>query len=154
VIHRPNGLAAVARGPLLFSLPVGSRWVRQQKEGVEDMPWLNNWEVFPTTAWNYALAVDADHPQDDIAFEEGPVGDRPFNPDNAPIRARVKGRRVPWEMIRGAAAPMPSGEPFGPFEDLTLIPYGCTALRMTEMPVQSAAGIPKGCGPLPPTESR
>ncbi len=135
LLPRPNGLSAVARGPLLYSLNVPGRWVKQDKEGVGDMPWLNNFEVFPTAAWNYGLCVDALDPAKDIRFEERPVGARPFSPEGAPVRAKLRGRKVPWQMVRGAAAPAPSGEAYGESEELELIPYGCTVLRMTEMPV-------------------
>jgi hypothetical protein len=50
----------------------------------------------------------------------------------------VKGRRLPaWGLERGAAAPPPQSPvaSTGPLEDLTLIPYGCTDLRITEFPV-------------------
>ena len=65
------------------------------------------------------------------------VGAAPFSPTGAPVVAKVKGRRLPgWGLEKGAAAPPPRSPVSSaePLEALTLIPYGCTDLRMTEFP--------------------
>ncbi len=136
VLHeRANGLVALSRGPLVYALPIGERLVRQTKADATERPWLNNWEVFPTTPWNEGLLLNRNRLSEDVTFEERPVGDCPFSPDGAPVAARVRGRTVPWAMERGAAAPAPSDPAEGPAHALRLIPYGCTNLRMTELPL-------------------
>jgi hypothetical protein len=132
---RPNHLYAIVRGPLVYSLPIGEKWVMQSKEAALDEPWLNNYEVFPTTAWNYGLILDVSDPAAGLTFEEHAVGSRPFSPDGAPVSAQVKGRTVTWEACQGYAFPVPSRGKPGPVCELKLIPYGCTNLRMTEMPM-------------------
>lgn len=137
VVSRPNDLYAVTRGPLVYSLKIGEDWrpINQDMPGHE---WPHgDYEVHATTAWNYGLCLDPAHPQSHLSFEENGVGDLPFSPEGAPVACRVKGRKVAWEKIAGSAAPMPSGGIIGEVEDLVLIPYGCTNLRMTEMPIVS-----------------
>jgi hypothetical protein len=92
--------------------------------------------VHPTTPWNYALALGDDVARS-IAFERRPLGDRPFSPEGAPVIARATGRLLPgWKLERGAAAPPPQSPAVSSerLEALILIPYGCTNLRITELP--------------------
>ena len=133
-----NGAAAIARGPLVYALKIGEEW-RQVNQDLphRELPHAD-WEVYPTTPWNYALAVSAATLAQDVTFHEHPLGDRPFSPDGAPVSATVRGLRVPdWGMENGSAADVPAGPiaVAGPPEELTLIPYGCTNLRITEFPI-------------------
>jgi uncharacterized protein len=119
-------------GPLVFALPVGAEW--KKLRGNEPFA---DWEVLPTSAWNYALELDNKRLKESAAVEWKPIGERPFSPEGAPVFAKVKGRNVPsWKLERNAAAPPPPSpvETSEPLEELTLVPYGCTSLRITEFP--------------------
>jgi uncharacterized protein len=130
--RRYNGAVSISRGPLVFALKIGEEWRKLRGEEPHA-----DWEVYPTTPWNYAVDVDPDRPGPAVVIAETPMGSPVFSPEGAPIRAAVKARRLPdWELESNAAAPPPTSpaQSSEPLEDVTLIPYGCTNLRVTEFP--------------------
>ncbi len=132
-----NRAASLIRGPLVYALKMGEQWNRVHADApYRELPHAD-WEVLPTTPWNYALDVDETTADSAVAFNEHPVGDCPFSPEGAPITATVRGRKLPgWDLDRGSAADAPPSPVTSeePEETLTLIPYGCTNLRVTEFP--------------------
>lgn len=129
---RYRDTVAILRGPLVFSLKIGEDW--KKVKGQEPHA---DWEVHPTTAWNYGLAVDPENPAASISMEERPVGPLPLSPDGAPVVLSAKGRRIPeWKLIAGSAGPMPESpvRSTQTEETVTLIPYGSTNLRLTLFP--------------------
>ncbi len=130
--RRYHGAVAIQRGPLTYALNVGDEW-----RLVRGQPPHGDWEVHPTTPWNYSLVLDPAAPDAGLLFVRRPLRECPFSPEGAPIVAQAKGRQVEdWKLEHSAAGLLPQS-PAGsstPLEDVTLLPYGCTNLRMTEMP--------------------
>ncbi len=121
-----NNSAALERGPLVFSLPVGESWVKLRDRGL-----TADWQVYPASAWNYAVAPET------AAARENPVKARPFARAQAPVILEVKARKLPgWQAEDGVAAappqsPVASAEQE---ETVTLVPYGAAKLRITAFP--------------------
>ncbi len=137
LVSRPSRTVAVERGPLVYALRIGEDWRRVHADKpYRELPHAD-WEVYPTTPWNYALAVGRSA-EDAITFIEQPIGPLPFSPEGAPVIATAQARRVPaWQMENGSAGELPAGPVTSdePLEQVTLIPYGCTNLRITEFPI-------------------
>ena len=123
---------AVERGPLVFSYGIGESWVK-----LRDRHMTADWQVFPTTPWNYALNVDADRPAQSIGVTESEVGKTPFARNDAPVRLNMKARKIDaWRAVDGAADPLPQSpvDSAHPEEAITLIPYAAAKLRITAFP--------------------
>jgi hypothetical protein len=133
VLKRPEGRVSVVRGPLVFALNIEDEWKRiNADDPMKTLP-HGDWEVYARSPWNYALDLNAPLELSHKAF-----GDPIFSPDGAPVAVYATGRRLKgWNEENGSAASIPESpvETKEKPESLTLIPYGCTNLRIGEFPV-------------------
>jgi hypothetical protein len=145
VTTRYDGAVAVERGPLVYALRVDEEWRRINADKPQRELPHGDFEVYPRTPWNYGLIVDPARPDGGIRFAERPVGAAPFAPEGAGMVATVPARRIPgWHLEHGWAGEISPadvawadpGRPASdqPVAEVTLIPYGCTDLRITEFP--------------------
>lgn len=128
---RPYDAKVLVRGPLLFSLLVKAKEKRIEyvRDGVERRFPYCDYEMLPDSEWNYGFYSE----EFEVLFE--PVTDTPFSIENPPIRIKAKMVPVPWEEKGGICAISPTKrKALSEAKDVLLQPYGCTNLRMTEMP--------------------
>jgi hypothetical protein len=131
-----NNSATLIKEPLVYSLRIGERWQRIHEDRPERALPHSDWEVYPTTDWNYALRL-SQNMDECFQFTYHPMSKIPFSPDGAPITVTAQGQHInQWRESEGNANEIPSLKKMlqTRIEDITLIPYGCTNLRITEFP--------------------
>jgi len=127
-----NNSIAVERGPLVFSLKIGESWSELRRAGS-----VIDWEVYPTTPWNYALVIDPKEKASPFTVTELSVGNQPFSLDGAPVVINAKARRLPeWQIEDDSAGPLPVSPVTSKrhVEIISLVPYGAAKLRITAFP--------------------
>jgi hypothetical protein len=139
VLRGVHDSASVHRGPLVYSLRID----HDKRVVGQPAPGFDEYEQTPTSAWNYALAVDAKDP--DKSFEllvdaETPADHNPFIPQTTPVKLIATARKVPeWGLAwNGVVAFDPPSSPVRssePDERVTLVPLGAQELRLTDFPV-------------------
>ena len=130
---------AVERGPLVYALKIRG----EEKSKARNDKYGAFTEVFPVDPWNYGLIrSELDNLEKSITIHKKDwAGDYPWNLENAPIELTLSAVQIPeWKTVNSAPVLPGSWGVRRPDKELevskiTLIPYGCTTLRITEFPV-------------------
>jgi hypothetical protein len=140
VWEKDHNAVSVGRGPLTYSLKIGEGW---RKVG-DNLRWPD-YEVFPTTPWNYGLVLDPKHPARSFVVlrKAEQVPPQPWTATGPAIELRALARRIPnWQMdhlgLVGTLQPSPV-RTSEPVEEVALIPMGGARLRITAFPTVSDA---------------
>jgi hypothetical protein len=135
---------AVERGPLVYALKMEEEWdlVKNDRDPIEYGS--SYYEVRSKTPWNFALAdVGADKMQETfrVSKTKAQLPTYPWNLQNAPIEIKTKGIRIPWwNEYNEMSGPLPYSIVHdlprdAVQEEITLVPYGCTTLRISQFPM-------------------
>lgn len=139
---------SIERGPLVYALKMSENWKYNEFTGndIRDFG-PGYWSVTSADPWNYGLVkFDLQNPQNAVTVNVDTTkqgSDYPWNLNNAPIELKVKAKRIPyWGRYNDDAGPLPyspatywHGQNETPEEVITLVPYGCTTLRISQFPV-------------------
>ena len=134
----------IERGPLVFALKIRADYRDGElKDEKMKAKYGSFKEVYPLDNWNYALPAPLLNSLEDgvRVVERSWDGSYPWNLENAPIELKMPGIRLAeWKLHHGAPHfPAFWGKDPGDVqarEEITLLPYGCTTLRITEFPVK------------------
>ena len=133
VIAGFNGSVSVERGPLVFSYSIGQDWLKLRDRGM-----TADWQVYPTSRWNYALEGGTSAQFQEITVSESGVTGRPFALEGTPTQLQVQARILPtWMASEGVAGTLPKSPVESPeqTETITLVPYAAAKLRITSFPL-------------------
>ncbi|MFC0182257.1 hypothetical protein ACFFJX_06665 [Pseudarcicella hirudinis] len=130
----------VERGPLVYALKIEEEWTKKEikEEGTF-------YEITPKSDWNYGLpkAFLNNPSQNSEVILKDLTGNFVWNAANSPVEIKTKARKIPnWKLVEGVARqPVTTregiyqGEVEDRIYDITLIPYGCSRLRIVAFPV-------------------
>lgn len=157
---------SVDYGPLTLSLKIkevykqvdskataigDSHW----QEGADASAWPTT-EIYPGSAWNYALCTGPDFYRNiEVVKKPWPADNYPFSLENVPLEFKAKGVKVPsWTIDENGLCgvlPNAQAERSETIENITLVPMGAARLRISAFP---QATVRQFGGPVPAEAQR
>jgi DUF1680 family protein len=133
----PSRAVAINRGPLVYSLKIGEQWSVRTPDPLN--LGFDEFEIHPTTPWNYALQLDPANPAASLGFTKFPLPENPFDPSQPSVALFAHARQLPdWTIgWRGTQAFEPPVSPVAsmrPLETVTLVPFGSQHMRVSWFP--------------------
>ncbi len=138
---------AVERGPLVYALKINEKWTKDSLPAGE-RNYSNGYyyNVEPESDWNFGLLKSMiDDSANHVRVITHPFDEtKPWSQNNIPIEIITTGKQIPaWKLDINGVAILPvttreniyQGEADKEEKEITLIPYGCTKLRIVAFPV-------------------
>jgi hypothetical protein len=142
---------SVEYGPLTFSLKIGEYYkqVDSRESAISDSRWQANadpalwpaYDIYPTTMWNYGLALNSKplNDQFEIIKRPWPKSNFPFTQDSVPLILKAKGKIIPqWTLDQYGLCGLLPQSPVAVHtkeQEIELIPMGAARLRISAFPV-------------------
>lgn len=134
---------SIQRGPLTYALKIGEeqKIVTNEKDPLDYGKSYT--EFHPTSSWNYGIFDVADEKLESFfrVEKKNGIASYPWNLENAPLLIKTTGKRIPsWRLYNEMTGPVPysmvyNQETAKEEEEIILVPYGCTKLRVSQFPV-------------------
>ncbi|ACU60445.1 beta-L-arabinofuranosidase domain-containing protein [Chitinophaga pinensis] len=141
-----NQSVTVERGPLVYALKIDAAYSVRKEHPVKG---FFDYEVKPTSPWNYALAVDRNQAAQSVNVEQQAMPENPFVQATTPVRLKLKAQRLSsWRVsdneMHAEEVPNSPVSSTAAQEEITLVPYGSENIRISNFPVVGTPVAPAG----------
>jgi DUF1680 family protein len=133
----PSRSVAINRGPLVYSLKIGEQWKVHTPDPLKTG--FDEFEIHPTTPWNYALQLDQANPAASLGFTRFPLPTNPFDPAQLSTALFAHARQLPnwtigWRGTQAFEPPVSPAVSTNPLTTVMLVPFGSQHLRISWFP--------------------
>jgi len=129
-----NEMRYLTKGALLYTVAIDEKWnkIEYVQDGVDRTYPYCDYEIIPQSSWNYAFASDGKFEIEEHGFD---LSGYIFSPENAPVSVFADMSEIEWDFDGHKCAAIPA-ETAVAAKKVKLIPYGCSSLHMTMMPLK------------------
>lgn len=143
----PSRSVAVNRGPLVYSLRIGEDWTVRTPDPLASG--YDEYEVRPTTPWNYALQLDPANSGAALSFTNLTTPANPFDPAQNPLTLTASAKQIPawttsWRSTHAFEPPVSPVASTNALTSATLVPFGSQHLRVSWFPYLGTPAPTKG----------